>query len=58
VPSLCLFAPGGIPLENIEMANQDQRVGIDIVRRTIEAPVRQIAENAGAEGSVVVGKLR
>ncbi|NNU37274.1 chaperonin GroEL [Rhizobium sophorae] len=45
-------------LDNLSVANQDQRVGIEIVRRAIEAPVRQIAENAGAEGSVIVGKLR
>ncbi|MFF0924425.1 chaperonin GroEL [Rhizobium leguminosarum] len=45
-------------LDNLNTANQDQRVGVDIVRRAIEAPVRQIAENAGAEGSVIVGKLR
>jgi chaperonin GroEL len=45
-------------LDNVATANADQRVGVDIVRRAIEAPVRQIAENAGAEGSIVVGKLR
>ncbi|MDO3432517.1 chaperonin GroEL [Rhizobium sp. CBN3] len=45
-------------LDNIKTANDDQRVGVDIVRRAIEAPVRQIAENAGAEGSIIVGKLR
>ncbi|MDR6817455.1 chaperonin GroEL [Neorhizobium sp. 2083] len=45
-------------LENLASANQDQKVGVEIVRRAIEAPVRQIAENAGAEGSVIVGKLR
>jgi len=45
-------------LDNLSTANQDQKVGVEIVRRAIEAPVRQIAENAGAEGSVVVGKLR
>jgi chaperonin GroEL len=45
-------------LDTIQTANQDQRVGVEIVRRAIEAPVRQIAENAGAEGSVIVGKLR
>ncbi|MFB9947911.1 chaperonin GroEL [Rhizobium puerariae] len=44
--------------DGIRTANDDQRVGVDIVRRAIEAPVRQIAENAGAEGSIVVGKLR
>jgi chaperonin GroEL len=45
-------------LDGLPTANEDQRVGIDIVRRAIEAPVRQIAENAGAEGSIIVGKLR
>ncbi|WEX87527.1 chaperonin GroEL [Sinorhizobium garamanticum] len=45
-------------LDNVPTANDDQRVGVEIVRRAIEAPVRQIAENAGAEGSIVVGKLR
>ena len=45
-------------LDDLATANQDQKVGIEIVRRAIEAPVRQIAENAGAEGSVIVGKLR
>ncbi|ARO34051.1 chaperonin GroEL [Rhizobium sp. L9] len=45
-------------LGNIKTANDDQRVGVDIVRRALEAPARQIAENAGAEGSIIVGKLR
>ena len=45
-------------LEGLPIANDDQRVGVEIVRRAIEAPVRQIAENAGAEGSIIVGKLR
>ncbi|MBZ7927268.1 chaperonin GroEL (plasmid) [Ensifer adhaerens] len=45
-------------LDQLQTANQDQKVGIEIVRRAIEAPVRQIAENAGAEGSIIVGKLR
>ena len=45
-------------LDGLQGANADQRVGIDIVRRATEAPVRQIAENAGAEGSLIVGKLR
>ena len=45
-------------LEGLTPQNADQRVGVDIVRRAVEAPVRQIAENSGAEGSVIVGKLR
>jgi len=45
-------------LDTLAADNADQKYGIDIVRRAIEAPARQIAENAGAEGSIVVGKLR
>jgi chaperonin GroEL len=37
--------------------NNDQKVGIDIVRRALQTPVRQVVENSGVEGSVVVGKL-
>jgi len=44
-------------LEKIKVANDDQRVGVDIVRRAIQAPAKQIVENAGADGAVVVGKL-
>ena len=45
-------------LDSVATDNADHRTGIEIVRRAIEAPVRQIAENAGAEGSIIVGKLR
>ncbi len=45
-------------LDSVAADNADQKTGIEIVRRAIEAPVRQIAENAGAEGSIIVGKLR
>jgi chaperonin GroEL len=38
-------------------ANDDQRTGVDIVRRALKSPARQIAENAGIDGTVVVGKL-
>lgn len=44
-------------LEALSPANQDQRVGIDIIRKAIQAPIRQIAENAGVDGAVVAGKL-
>ena len=37
--------------------NEDQEAGISIVRRALQAPIRQIAENAGVEGSIVVGKV-
>ena len=44
-------------LSDIKHANDDQRVGVDIIRRALQAPVRQIAENSGADGAVVAGKL-
>jgi chaperonin GroEL len=44
-------------LANLKPANDDQKVGIDIVRRALSYPARLIAENAGSDGSVVIGKL-
>jgi len=44
-------------LDKVKAENADQQVGVDIVRRALEAPVRQIAENAGRDGAVVAGKL-
>ena len=40
-----------------KLANQDQKVGIDIIRKATQAPIRQIVENAGLDGAVVAGKL-
>jgi chaperonin GroEL len=50
-----LFASKVLP--GLNAANNDQKVGIEIVRKAIQAPVRQIAENSAVEGSIVVGKL-
>ena len=44
-------------LDKVKPTNHDQQVGVDIVRRALTWPVRQIANNAGADGTVVVGKL-
>ena len=59
-----VIAGGGVALlyatralDSLSSINADQQAGINIVRRAIEAPIRQIASNAGAEGSIVVGKL-
>ena len=59
-----IVAGGGVALlytthalAGLNPENDDQKVGISIVRRALEAPARQIVENAGAEGSVIVGKL-
>jgi len=44
-------------LDHVKVENADQKTGVDIVRKAIQAPARQIVENAGADGAVVVGKL-
>jgi chaperonin GroEL len=49
---------GAKSLDGLKGANPDQDAGIQIVRRALEAPLRQIAENAGVDGSVVAGKVR
>ncbi|MEH6519874.1 chaperonin GroEL [Sulfitobacter sp.] len=48
----------GKVLEGLKGANSDQDVGITIIRKALEAPLRQIAENSGVDGSVVAGKIR
>ncbi|WP_334130329.1 chaperonin GroEL [Sneathiella sp.] len=59
-----IVAGGGVALlyasralDGLKGANEDQNVGIKIIRRALQAPCRQIAENAGVDGAVVVGKL-
>ncbi|MEM8822147.1 MAG: chaperonin GroEL [Pseudomonadota bacterium] len=49
---------GGKQLADLKGENADQNAGIAIVRRAIEAPLRQIAENSGVDGAVVAGKVR
>ena len=45
-------------LDGLEAGHEDERVGVNILRRSLEAPIRQIAANAGAEDSIVVAKVR
>jgi chaperonin GroEL len=45
-------------IENLDVENDDQRIGVAIVRRALEEPLRQIANNAGVEGSIVVQKVK
>jgi len=59
-----IVAGGGVALlyaaralEGLTPENNDQKVGIDIVKRALQSPVRQVVENSGADGSIVVGKL-
>ncbi len=49
---------GAKQLEGLKGANSDQNAGITIVRKALESPLRQIAQNAGVDGSVVAGKVR
>ncbi|MEM1042580.1 MAG: chaperonin GroEL [Bacteroidota bacterium] len=45
-------------LDNVETENEDQKIGVGIVRRALEEPLRQISSNAGLEGSIVVQKVK
>ena len=47
----------GRVLKKLKPENHDQQVGIDLVARALQAPVRQIAENSGVDGAVIAGKL-
>ncbi|MFT8243412.1 chaperonin GroEL [Roseomonas sp. BN140053] len=49
------LARASLKLANVEVDNDDQRVGVEIIRRAIQVPLRQIAENAGQDGAVVAG---
>jgi chaperonin GroEL len=44
-------------LDGLKLSNPDQKAGVDIVRRAIQVPARQIVQNAGEDGSLIVGKL-
>ncbi|MEX0599050.1 MAG: TCP-1/cpn60 chaperonin family protein, partial [Rhodothermales bacterium] len=45
-------------LDDVEVENADQRIGVSIIRRALEEPLRQIVSNAGLEGSIIVQKVR
>ncbi len=45
-------------LDKLKAGDDDEKIGVDIVRRAIEEPIRMIAQNAGAEASIVVGKVK
>ena len=45
-------------LDNLTVQNEDQRTGINIVRKAVEAPIRRILENAGLEASVIINKIK
>ena len=60
-----IVAGGGVALirclaaiDGVKVANDDEKIGVDIVKRAIEAPVRALADNAGMEGSVVVEEVK
>ena len=45
-------------LEDMKLEDEDEQIGVKIVKRALEEPVRQIAQNAGHEGAIIVGKIR
>jgi chaperonin GroEL len=51
------LARASLILAKLKADNEDQRVGIDIVRKAVQTPLRQIAENAGEDGAVISGKV-
>ncbi len=53
--SALLFASHA--LDKVKVENEDQKHGVSIIRKALQSPIRQIAENAGVDGSVVVGKV-
>jgi chaperonin GroEL len=59
-----IVAGGGVALlnatktlKNLKVTNEDEQRGIDIIRRALQSPMRQICENAGVDGAVIVGKI-
>ncbi|MBT6426181.1 MAG: chaperonin GroEL, partial [Rhodospirillaceae bacterium] len=53
----CALLNAASALKKVKGGNDDQQVGVEIVRRSLQAPLRQIVENAGVDGAVVAGKL-
>ncbi|HEX7389416.1 MAG TPA: chaperonin GroEL, partial [Acidiphilium sp.] len=51
------LARASLVLSKLKVENDDQRVGVDIVRKAIQVPLRQISENAGEDGAVIAGKV-
>jgi chaperonin GroEL len=45
-------------LNDLKLKNEDERTGVEIVKRALEEPIRQIVNNSGEEGAIVVGKIR
>ena len=60
------IVPGGgialiraqVALKNVNLADRDEQIGVEIIKRAIEEPLRMIVQNAGGEGSIVVEKVR
>ena len=53
----CALLYAAQDLSKVKVKGDDQKAGVDLVRKALEAPIRQITKNAGVDGSVVVGKL-
>ena len=53
----CALLYASQELDKVKVKGDDQKAGVDIIKKALQAPIRQIAANAGVDGSVVVGKL-
>ena len=53
----CALLYAAQELDKVKAKGDDQKAGVDLVRKALESPIRQITKNAGVDGSVVVGKL-
>ena len=51
------LARASLALAKVDAENDDQRFGLEIVRKALQTPLRQIAENAGEDGAVIAGKI-
>ncbi len=52
------FMPAIRALETLKLSDEDEQIGVNIIKRALEEPLRQIAQNAGQEGAIIVGKVR
>ena len=53
---MCNFICSSV-LDGVKVKGDDQKAGVEIIKKALQAPIRQITSNAGVDGSVIVGKL-
>ena len=53
----CALLYASLKLDEVKVKGEDQKAGVEIVKKALQTPIRQITENAGVDGAVIVGKL-